>query len=1164
MKLAHVGLDDKYALETGRIYVTGTQALVRLPMLQRQRDAAAGLNTACFISGYRGSPLGIYDQALWRAKAFLKANHIHFEPGVNEDLAATAIWGSQQLNLFPGAKYDGVFGIWYGKGPGVDRSLDAFRHANFAGTSPHGGVLALAGDDHAAVSSTTAHQSEFNFQSVGMPMLHPATVQEYLDFGLIGIAMSRFAGVWVGLKCVTETAESSASVTLDPTALEIVMPQGVPFPPDGVHIRWPDAMLPQDLRLLDFKLPAAIAFARANKVDREVIAAPRRRLGIVSTGKSYLDVRQALDDLGISERQARDIGLSLYKVGMVWPLDPEGLRAFATGHDELLVVEEKRALIEPQIRDLLYALPDGQRPRIVGKQDADGARLLASDGELRPTVIAQAIARRLAPFHTSNPIADRLGFIAAKERQMAHPSPALERRPYFCSGCPHSSSTKVPEGSRALAGIGCHYLALGMDRSTATFSQMGGEGVAWIGQAPFTSEEHVFANIGDGTYYHSGLLAIRQAAASKVNITYKLLYNDAVAMTGGQPVDGPLTVADITLQLAGEGVKKIVVVSDEPEKYAKDARFADGVTVRHRDDLDAVQKELRDIQGCTVLIYDQTCAAEKRRRRSRGTFPDPDKRVFINSAVCEGCGDCSAKSNCVSIEPLETEFGRKRRINQSSCNKDFSCLNGFCPSFVTVEGAMIRRANATPDAAAQAAHEATLAGLPVPRAPGLTEPYNVLITGIGGTGVVTVGAVLAMAAHIEGFGVTVLDQTGLAQKNGAVMSHVRIGATPEVLHAVRIGAGGADLVLACDMVTAASNPALETMLAGHTTAVVNSHLAPTADFTLNTNIEFRESATKSAIRSACGKNQAVFFDGSRLATALMGDSIATNMFMLGDAFQRGLLPVSLQALLQAIEVNGASVEANKRAFAWGRQHAHDPRAVEAATGDDIGRSRPTAIAESLDEIVTHRSSHLTAWGSAAWAERYRSLVKKAELAETRRTKGVCGFADAVARNAAKLMSYKDEYEVARLYSDGSFMARLNAQFEGDFKISFHLAPPLFAPRDPNTGELKKLRFGAWMAPAFKLLVRLKGLRGSAFDPFGYSTERKAERRLIETYFDLINELCAKLAPENHALAVELACLPDAIRGFGHVKDRNMQAAKASEERLLAAFRAPKAHASAAE
>jgi len=1158
---AKVGLDDKYAVESGRVFMTGTQALVRLPMLQRQRDAAAGLNTACFISGYRGSPLGLYDQSLWRAQSFLARNNIHFEPGVNEDLAATAIWGSQQVGLFPGARYDGVFGIWYGKGPGVDRSVDVFRHANFAGTSPNGGVLALAGDDHAAVSSTTAHQSEFNFQSVGMPLLNPSTVQEYLDFGIAGFAMSRFAGVWVGFKCVTETVESSASVTIDPFGRRIVLPSDVAFPADGVHIRHPDPMLAQERRLLDFKLPAAVAFARDNNLDRVAIDAPRRRLGIITTGKSYLDVRQALEDLGISDAKARDIGVSLYKVGLVWPIEPVGLRRFAAGHEELLVVEEKRPVIEPQVRDLLYSLPDGQRPAVSGKLDPERQRLLASDGELRPSPVAIAIARRISAFFCSDEMQNRLSFLAAKECAFNEPSASLERRPYFCSGCPHNSSTKVPEGSRALAGIGCHYLVQAMNRSTATFSQMGGEGAAWIGQAPFTDESHVFVNIGDGTYYHSGVLAIRAAVAAKVNVTYKLLFNDAVAMTGGQPVDGSLTVPDIVQQLVGEGVRKVVVVSEEPESYPAGTKFAGGTLVCHRDELEAVQKELRQIGGCTVLIYDQTCAAEKRRRRKRGKLPDPDKRIFINDAVCEGCGDCSVKSNCVSVEPLETEFGRKRRINQSACNKDFSCINGFCPSFVVVEGARIRRTRTDPGDAIRGANSVDL---PLPGRPTLAEPYDVLITGIGGTGVVTIGAILAMAAHIEGLGVTVLDQTGLAQKNGAVASHVRIGTAPDSLHAVRIGTGGADLVIACDMVVAASKPALDTMRAGATQAIVNSHFAPTADFTLNPNVEFREKETMAAIRIACGDNLTEFLDASTLATALMGDSIASNMFMLGHAFQRGLLPVSLEALLEAIEVNGAAVEASKRAFSWGRLHTHDPAAVALAARPKAAPVVEKIHSKSFDELLESRVTHLTAWQDSSWAERYLSLVRTAQAAELKQAPGKHGFAEAVARYAAKLMSYKDEYEVARLYADPSFLSKLHSEFEGNLRLTFLLAPPLIAPKDPQTGALKKLRFGSWVLPLFRVLARLKGLRGGPLDFFGRSEERRRERRLIDEYAVLISEICNELNPQNHSIAIQLASLPDSIRGYGHIKDRSIEDAERNKSELLLRFRASLNHRHAAD
>ncbi|HEY6336200.1 MAG TPA: indolepyruvate ferredoxin oxidoreductase family protein, partial [Alphaproteobacteria bacterium] len=833
MALAAVTLDDKYELQSGRVYLTGTQALVRLPMMQRQRDMKAGLNTAAYISGYRGSPLGGFDQALWQAKRFLAKNHIQFQPGVNEDLAATAIWGSQQVGLFPGAKYDGVYAIWYGKGPGVDRSGDVLKHANFAGSARHGGVLVLAGDDHAAKSSTVPHQSEHAFVSAMIPVLNPAGVQEFLDLGLYGWAMSRYSGCWIAFKTVADTVESSASVYVDPHRIEIVTPDDFQMPEGGLNIRWPDHWMPQEERLMRHKLYAALAFARANKLDRVVIDSPKRRFGIVTTGKSYLDVRQALDDLGIDEKLAADIGLSVYKVAMSWPLERDGVRHFAEGLEEILVVEEKRALIENQLKEQLYNWRPDVRPRVIGKFDEDYEVQLPSYDELTPARIARVIAKRIARFYTSERIKDRLGFLEAKERALKAKGADFKRIPYFCSGCPHNTSTKVPEGSRALAGIGCHFMALWMDRGTATFTHMGGEGVTWVGQAPFTEEKHVFANLGDGTYFHSGYLAIRAAVAAKVNVTYKILYNDAVAMTGGQPVDGQLTVPKITQQVYGEGVRRIAVVTDQPEKYAVGAEFASGTTVHHRDDLDAVQKELREWPGISVLVYDQTCAAEKRRRRKRGTFPDPAMRALINEAVCEGCGDCSVKSNCLSVVPVETEFGRKRQIDQSSCNKDFSCVNGFCPSFVTVHGGKLRKSKVAVAAADP------FAELPAPALPALgADPYNILVTGVGGTGVVTIGALIGMASHIEGKGVSVLDMTGLAQKGGAVISHVRIAQKPEDIHSTRIAAGDANLVLGCDLVVAAGSEALGKMRDGLTRVVVNSHETPTGDFTRNPDLVF--------------------------------------------------------------------------------------------------------------------------------------------------------------------------------------------------------------------------------------------------------------------------------------------------------------------------------------
>jgi indolepyruvate ferredoxin oxidoreductase len=1171
MQLAQVTLDDKYNLQSGRVYLNGVQALVRLPIMQVQRDATAGLKTGGFISGYRGSPLGAYDYALWSAKRFLERSRIKFQPGVNEDLAATAIWGSQQVNLYEGATVDGVFGIWYGKGPGVDRSTDALKHANAAGTSRHGGVLLLAGDDHGCQSSTLAHQSEQVLIAAMIPVINPATVQEYLDFGVIGIAMSRYSGCWVGFKTIAEAVESSASVAVDPHRVEIVLPSDYEMPPGGLNIRWPDTALEQERRLHGPKMDAVLAFARANPLDRLVFDPPQARFGIMATGKAYLDVRQALDDLGLDDAKAARLGIRLYKVGLSWPLEPQGAKRFAAGLEEVLVVEEKRPLIEDQLVKLLYHLDAGQRPRVIGKRDEGGRILMPTEGELTPTMVARIIAERLGRLNGEMPeLRQRMARLDSLERILGTPSPYQTRTPYFCSGCPHNTSTRVPEGSRAMAGIGCHTLAIFIpQRRTMTYSHMGGEGASWIGQAPFTSERHVFQNLGDGTYFHSGLLAIRAAAAAGVNITYKILFNDAVAMTGGQPVDGQLTVPEITRQVAAEGARQIVIVTDEPDKYPRGTEFAPGITIRHRDELDQVQRELREVPGLTVLIYDQTCAAEKRRRRKRGTFPDPPKRVVINDAVCEGCGDCSDKSNCVSVKPLETEFGRKRTIDQSNCNKDFSCLKGFCPSFVTIHGGSVRKA-ARKQVAAVAADPFALLPLPAPAA--LAEPYGILITGIGGTGVITVGALLGMAAHLEGKGCTVLDFTGLAQKNGAVMSHVRIAPLPEDIHAVRIAAGGARLVLGCDMVVAASPTALSRMENGVTRAVINSALTPTASFVLNGDIDFeaagmqrtlRDAIGRDAIgREAGGKDGIDFVDGTGLATALMGDSIATNLFMLGYAVQKGLVPLGLAAIERAIELNGVAVENSKRTFNWGRLAAHDRAAVE-AQARPVMREEPKQT-QSLAELVARRAAFLTSYQDEAYAERYRMAVARVEKAERDKAKGRTGLAETFAKSLFKLMAYKDEYEVARLYTDGDFLKKLHAQFEGDFKLEFNLAPPLFAKRDPATGELQKRPYGAWTFQAFKLLAKLKGLRGTAFDIFGHSEERKTERRLIGEYEATMASVIAALDAGNHALSVQIAALPEQIRGFGHVKEKNLAQVKAREANLLAAFHRPAGTATAAE
>ncbi|MFO1396682.1 MAG: indolepyruvate ferredoxin oxidoreductase family protein [Burkholderiales bacterium] len=1155
--LRDVRLDDKYELATGRVFLTGAQAFVRLLILQQQRDRLAGLNTGGFVSGYRGSPLGALDQSLWKAKKWLDAANVKFQPGLNEDLAATAVWGTQQLNLHTGAKVDGVFAMWYGKGPGVDRCGDVFKHANMAGTSKHGGVIVLAGDDHAAKSSTVPHQSDHQFSAAMMPELYPSSVQEILDLGLHGWAMSRYSGCWVGFKCVADTVESSSSVYVDPARTDIIVPDDFPLPPDGVHIRWPDAFLATEARMHDYKVYAALHYCRVNRLNRIVIDSPRPRLGIATSGKSYLDVRQALEDLGITEQDAADMGIRVFKIAMPWPLEPEGVRHFAEGLEEILVVEEKRQVVEYQLKEQLYNWRDDVRPRVIGKFDEKGEWvrphgdwLLPASGELTPAMIARVIAKRIErlglPARRVEQLKHRVDWINAKEHALAKPAVPLVRQPYFCSGCPHNTSTRLPDGSRATAGIGCHVMTIWMDRNTSEFTHMGGEGVPWIGQAPFTDEKHIFANLGDGTYYHSGILAIRAAVAANVNITYKILYNDAVAMTGGQPIDGPLTPADIARQVAAEGVKRVIVVSDDPTKYPT-GYFASDIRIHHRDELDAVQRELREIPGVTVLLYDQTCAAEKRRRRKRGTFPDPAKRVVINDLVCEGCGDCGVKSNCVSVAPVETEFGRKRTIDQSSCNKDYSCVKGFCPSFVTVEGGKLRK---PPKAEA-----ADFGHLPEPVLPGAAEPYNILVTGIGGTGVVTIGALLGMAAHLEGKGGSVLDMTGLAQKNGAVVSHVRIGDTPEKLYATRIAAGEASLVLACDILTSVSYDALAKMQKGVTKALVNTALVMPAQFTREPDLKFPLGSMEQEIKDAVGPGDAEFLDATKLATGLMGDSIATNLFMVGYAYQRGLIPVSEAAILKAIELNGAAVESNTLAFRWGRLAAVEPAKVAAAAVP--ARSKPDSqrLSGSLDEMIERRVAFLTAYQDAAYADRYATLVRNVRAAETRVMPGITELTEAVARYYFKLLAIKDEYEVARLYAETDFVAQVAAQFEGDYTLHFHLAPPLTSTTDVATGEPRKKTYGPWMMKGFRMLAKLRRYRGTALDIFARTPERRMERALLAEYETLLAEVLAGLTAKNHATAVELASVPEHIRGYGHVKERHVKSAKTREAALLNAFRA---------
>lgn len=1171
--LASVTLDDKYALPAGQAFMSGVQALVRLPMLQRTRDAAAGLNTAGFISGYRGSPLGGYDQALWSAKKHLAANHVVFQPGVNEELGATAVWGTQQLELFKQqARYDGVFGIWYGKGPGVDRCIDVFKHANMAGTSPHGGVIAIAGDDHVSKSSTAPHQSDHVFKACGFPTFFPSSVQEILDMGLHAFAMSRFSGLWSGMKTIQEVVESASSVDVSPDRVKILLPEDFQMPPGGLHIRWPDPPLEQEARMMDYKWYAALAYVRANRLNHNVIETAHDRFGIIASGKAFNDTRQALADLGLDDATCRQLGIRLHKVNVVWPLEATITRDFATGLQEILVVEEKRQVIEYQIKEQLYGWRPDVRPNVLGKFDQQEGDLsggewsmpnpsenwlLRAKADLTPAIIAKAIAKRLKKLGVPADIAarmdERIAVITAKEQALA----ALEiktgdRTPWFCSGCPHNTSTRVPEGSRAVAGIGCHYMVSWMPgRQTATFTQMGGEGVPWVGQAPFTNEKHLFANLGDGTYFHSGILAIRQSIAAGVNITYKVLYNDAVAMTGGQRVgerpEGH-SVLQIMRSLTSEGVAKLVIVTDEPAKY-DGVTLSPGVTVHHRDELDRIQREFREIAGVTAIIYDQTCATEKRRRRKRGTMADVDKRVVINELVCEGCGDCSVQSNCVSVEPLETEFGRKRQINQNSCNKDFSCVKGFCPSFVTVEGGTLKKPKkgAGPSLA-------DLPAIPEPTLPPAHSAWGIVVAGVGGTGVITIGQLLGMAAHLEGKGIVTQDAAGLAQKGGATWSHVQIADTAEAIHTTKVDTAKADLVIGCDAIVAASKTTLSVLHPERSFVALNNHATPTASFVGDTEWTFPAGQCEQAIAQAVGAGRFASFDAEQAAVQLLGDSIFTNPLMLGFAWQHGRIPLTRESLMRAMELNGVQIEANKAAFEWGRRCAHDLAAVKAlfqakAVIQIVKRS-------SLDEMVSRRVEFLTGYQNAAYAEQYRAFVQKVREAEGRLGQG-SRLAEAVARYLFKLMAYKDEYEVARLHTDPAFQAKLASQFEGDFKLVHHLAPPLFAKKNER-GELVKQPYGSWMRQAFGVLARLKGLRGTAFDVFGRTEERRTERALIAEYRAAVDELLNGLTADKLPLALEIAQLPEQIRGFGHVKERHLHAVRPKWAALMARWRAPSA------
>ncbi|GLQ36292.1 indolepyruvate ferredoxin oxidoreductase [Amylibacter marinus] len=1141
-----ISLDDKYTASSGRVLMTGTQALVRLPMAQMRRDRAAGHNTGAFISGYRGSPMGAYDQQLMLAQRHLDKHDIAFQPGINEELAATAIWGSQQVQMSAQANKEGVVGLWYGKGPGVDRSGDVFKHANAAGTSALGGVLAFAGDDHTCKSSTVPHQSDHAFISAVMPVLYPSSVQEFIEYGLMGIAMSRYSGCWVGYKVISETIETTSVVDLAQERRQFIIPEDFEMPEGGLNMRWPDAPMVQDERLQEHKGYAAIAFARANKVNETTLDTPNARFGIVASGKSYEDVNQALMELGIDKEAQRLIGLRLFKVGMPWPLEPEGIRTFSQGLEEVLIIEERREIIEHQIKQQLFNWRADVRPRIVGKFDEADRPFLTHSKGLTVSGVARAIADRLLrlelPEGLHGHIAAKLAHLEELHALRIQHKPPVIRQPHFCAGCPHSTSTKVPEGSKAMAGIGCHYMASWIDDNTETFTQMGGEGVPWSAIEKFTDEKHRFVNLGDGTYFHSGLLAIRQSVAAKANITYKILYNDAVAMTGGQPHDGPLSPAQISHQLHHEQIKTIYLVSNDPEAHPASG-LAANVIIKHRDELDSVMREVREIEGTTAIIYVQTCAAELRRRRKKGLAPDPDKRMYINPAVCEGCGDCSVQSNCIAIEPLETEFGRKRAIVQSSCNKDYSCAKGFCPSFVTVTGGQLRKSktDATPDFSA----------LPAPTLPSLDQPWNIAVAGVGGTGVLTIGALLAMAAHIEGKVPLVMDMAGLAQKGGAALSHIRISTQENPPTAPRIANGAADLLLAADAVVAASNDGIITSHSERTHGILNAKITPVSDFVKQRDFDFQQAAVEKTIAEVV-RSKEHFHNFSHLALALMGNEIGANIMMIGYAWQKGLVPLDQASITQAVELNGVAVKANISAFNWGRMLAHDPEFVAACLPKD--NSYTPLDQMGLDQLIAHRRAHLTAYQDANLAEEYGDKVAQMRQVfndhlDTKTAERITRIA---AHQLSRVMAPKDEYEVARLFSTPEFREQLDKQFTGDFKLSLNLAPPIL-PGKGSDGRPKKREFGPMILRVMPILSRMKFLRGTVFDPFGRSTERRNDRQMAKDYTEDLQNVMGRIAPENADQAIALLSLVSEVRGYGPVREASYATYQEKRREMRLAF-----------
>ena len=1132
-------LEDKYTLENGIRFLTGTQALVRIPLVQIRKDNKNNLKTACYISGYRGSPLGGYDQQILKNIDYLNANNIQFQPGINEELAATSLWGTQQSNLRGEGKYNGVFGIWYGKGPGVDRAGDALKHVNLAGTSKYGGVLALMGDDHICESSTTSHQSEFAMIDAMIPFFNPSGVQEILDYGLYGIHLSRQSGCWIGIKCVHDNVSSGATVDLNENRHLIKDVNSEFLTDEGLNIRLNDSPQAKEHRLHYHKIKVVKEFCKINKLNEIKYNFPNSKIGIVTTGKSYLDTKLAFEKIGIDKNLSKQIGIKFLKIAMPWPLENTIIEEFSQGLEKIIVVEEKRSLIETQIKEILFNT--NKNIKIIGKLDEENNDLFLSSGSLDPGIIAIKLYKHISQIHSSEKIQNNINNLKNLLKNNNNVL-NIERAPYFCSGCPHNTSTKIPENTRAITGISCAYLVQNMERNNEGFTQMGSEGASWVGESVFSNTDHIFQNMGDGTYIHSGILSIRHAVAAKTKMTFKILYNDAVALTGGQALDGLPTVAQMSRQLESEGVKKIAIITDEPNKYKSRDKFSNNSKVYDRKEIIDVQIKLSQINDTTAIIYDQTCAAEKRRRIKKSILPEPNKKIFINEKVCEGCGDCGIQSNCISIVPVETEYGRKRQIDQSNCNKDYSCVDGFCPSFVSVVGDVKLKTNVN-----NSLIERINSTISEPILPEIRQSYGIMIAGIGGTGVVTIGAILATAAQIDGKGSGVLDMTGLAQKGGAVKSFLRIFNDPKEISTIRLSYGDTNLLMGFDLLVANDEEVLKTLDKQKTKSIINSDEIMTGEFTRDKNFFLPFDKMKENLINILGKNNIDFIPSNTIANKILGDSILSNMFIVGKAYQSGLIPIKAKAIEQAIQLNGVSIEENTQAFRLGR---HSINMKEEILNLIYEKEK---VITNFDEKFVDRYNFLIKYQNKKYADKYKELVDYVKKCEEKISVDIKNFSNAVAINYFKLMSYKDEYEVARLYSNNEFINKINETFEGNFKINFHLSPPIFYTQDKVTGHPLKINFGSWIMILFKFISLFKFLRGTYFDLFGYFEERKIERLLINNYKDRILEICTKLTIENYALAVEIASTPDQIRGFGYIKEKNIEIAKRCEDKLMSAF-----------